>query len=59
MKRGFVKKDNTGKILLDISKAFGRIDRKQLWRILYEKGLPVNLIKLIKGTCGKYTMYKI
>ena len=48
IKRNLVKKQRNGEILLGLSNAFDRIDRVELWNILYEKGLPANLIKLIK-----------
>ena len=35
-------------ILLDLSKAFDTINRDLLWAILYERGLPSNLIKIIR-----------
>ena len=48
IKRNLIKKQRNGQILLDLSKAFDRIDRAKLRNILYEKGLPTNLTKLIK-----------
>ena len=48
IKRNLIKKQCKGEILLDLAKAFDRIDRTKLWNILYQKGLPINLIKQIK-----------
>jgi len=40
-------------ILIDLSKEFDTIDRNILWTILYEKGLPWDMIRCIKsGHCG-------
>ena len=35
-------------ILFDLAKAFDSIDRDVMWTILYESGLPENLIKIIQ-----------
>ena len=60
IKRNIIKNNINGQILLDLSKAFGRIDRTKLWDILYEKGLPIELIDLIKkGHTGNYLCSKI
>ena len=48
IKRNLIKKQCIGQILHDISKAFGRIGRKKLRTVLYQRGLPINLIKQIK-----------
>ena len=41
--------DNNGKVLLmDLSKAFGAIDRTLLWTTLCKKGLPVEMIRHIQ-----------
>ena len=37
-----------GRILLDLPKAFGRIDRGGLCDILYGKGIPIKLTHQIK-----------
>jgi len=34
--------------LLDLSKAFGRVNRQKMLTILAEKGLPINMIKIIE-----------
>ena len=39
-----------GQILLDLSRAFDRINRNKLWNILYQKGLPINFIEML--ICG-------
>ena len=36
-----------GQLLMDLSKAFDRIDRNTLWWILYRKGLPLPFTKTI------------
>ena len=36
-------------IRIDLSNAFGKINRNKLWRILYEKGQPTELIKMIES----------
>ena len=42
-------------ILIDLSKAFGSIDRNILWAFLYGKGLPWELIQNIRaGHLGNY-----
>ena len=33
-------------ILFDLSKAFDTINREILWAIMYERGIPITLIKL-------------
>ena len=33
--------------MLDLSKAFDRIGRQGIWEILFENGLPLNLIKMV------------
>ena len=43
----FMKNEICGHIAFDLSKAFGRINRDKLWWILYEKGLPIKLIRYI------------
>ena len=45
MRNKLTNNENTGYILLDTSKDFGKINRNKLWRILYEKGLPIELLK--------------
>ena len=35
-------------ILFDFSKAFDNIERDILWTVLYEVGLPINFIKMLK-----------
>ena len=35
-------------ILIDLSKAFGSIDRRILWATLYDEGHPCALIRQIK-----------
>ena len=35
-------------ILFDLPNAFGTINREILWTVLYEQGLPVNPIRIIK-----------
>jgi len=42
----------TGKsiTLIDLSKAFDRMNRTNLYSILYRKGVPIELIKLIRTT---------
>ena len=48
-------------ILIDLSKAFGSTNRNILWAILYEKGVPWDLIKQIRsGHLGNklYPKYK-
>merc|ERR1712112_748961 len=47
-KRNFIKNNIQGQILIDLSKAFDRVDRNKLWKILYEKGLPISFINMIK-----------
>ena len=52
-KQNFVKKRIQGQILFDLSKAFDKINREKLWRILYEKGLPIKTIQqIIIGRSG-------
>ena len=51
-----IKNDGTENLILfDLSKAFDTINREILWAVLYEQGLPINLIRIIKlgnkGTC--------
>ena len=47
IKNKMAKTKYMGQILLDLSRAFGRINRNQLWLILYEKGLPKNTITML------------
>merc|ERR1712112_154893 len=47
-KRNFIKNNIQGQILIDLSKAFDRVDRNKPWKILYEKGLPLSFINMIK-----------
>ena len=47
-KKELYKNKIQGQILIDLSKAFDRVDRNKLWGILYEKGLPIPFIKMIK-----------
>ena len=43
-----INKEGTNNLILfDLSKAFDTINREILWTILYESGLPINLIKII------------
>ena len=43
------KDDNASLILIDLSKAFDRINRKVLWTTLYESGIPINFINNIRA----------
>ena len=47
MKQKLINNKVKGQLLIDLSKAFGRIQRNKLWWILYEKGIPTNLLKII------------
>ena len=47
IKNKYIKGEIKGQILLDLSKAFDRINRSKLWYILYEYGLPENLLYAI------------
>ena len=49
IKTKLTKHNINGQILIDLSKAFGKIDRNKLWWILYKKGLPLKLIKALVG----------
>ena len=47
------KYENTNQLIrLDLSKAFGAVNRDILWEVLYERGLPSNLIQIIMGNQG-------
>ena len=43
----FVKNEIQGLISFDLSEAFGRINRNELWWILYEKGFQIRPIQMI------------
>ena len=50
LKRQFAENKINGHISFDLSKAFGSINRNKLWWALYEKGIPMSLIKnIVKG----------
>jgi len=34
---------------LDLEKAFGRVNRKDIWQILNKKGIPYHLVEVIKS----------
>ena len=48
MKNRLNNNKNTGYIILDLSKAFGEMNRNKPWRILYEKGIPIELLNMVK-----------
>ena len=58
IKRDIIKKQSNGQILLYLSKASDRIDRGELWNILYQKGLPINLTSQLKRDAQK-TCYAV
>merc|ERR1712105_7076 len=55
---------NTQIVLMDLTKAFGKVNRTILWTTLYKKGLPIDMIthirrghqntQLLPKTKGKY-----
>ena len=55
------KHERTGIItcFLDCTKAYDRIDRNRLWKVLEEKNMPKPILKLIKlfYTCNKVTLH--
>ena len=50
IKRNRIKKQCGGQVLLDLSKAFDRVDRKKLWNILYQKRFTRKANKTNKKT---------
>lgn len=45
-------------IFIDFKAAYDTVDRKQLWQILHENGLPVKLTRLIKATLDGVMCYE-